>query len=307
MNAVPIAFPSYLMPVDHARHETSAEVRPLLPEPLPAFLMRLLTRVEGLRGASRVALVMPDGEELAALLIQNGNICYVERSLACTEATALLAEEDAQVLALIGRLTHAAQGRFTTLSSLLRDIPPILVVRVREFLLSHAVRGILGFAWQAAGIPIELRPTAHYSGAFDPELSFSPVEVYLRAVRTLDISSRDLSSALFDQLADEFDLALILDQEVDGAFYPVALRASDDLWPTLRLTGLSSQLGRLEHSTPLERIDPCLSSLLAAYSVPDGTWLLVRGPRRRAWFHLAGANSLPHALQTLVPRLEAAL
>lgn len=307
MNAAPVAFPSYLMPVDLACHEPASEGRPLLPEPLPAFLMRLLTRVEALRGASRVALVLQNGEELAALLIQHGKICYVERSLGGNEATALLAEEDPQVLALIGRLTHAAQGRFTTLSSLLRDIPPILVARVREFLLAHTVRGILGLAWQAAGIPLELCTTAHYSGSFDPELSFSPVEVYLRAVQTLDISTRDLSSSLFDQLADEFDLALILDQEVDGAFYPVAVRAAADHWATLRLTGLSSQLSRLESSTPLERIDPSLSSFLAVYSVPDGTWLLVRGPRRRAWFHLGGAHSLPHALRTLVPRLEAAL
>lgn len=307
MNAVPVAFPSYLMPVDLARDETGPQARPLLPEPLPAFLMRLLTRVEALRGAARVALILPTGEELAALLIQNGKICYVERSIAGNEATELLAEEDPHVLALIGRLTQAADGRFTTLTSLLRDIPPILVSRVRDYLLSHTVRGILGLAWEAAGLPIELRTTARFSGSYDPELSFFPVEVYLRAVQALDISSRDLASFLFDELADEFDLALILDQEVDGIYYPLAIRSANDLWATLRLTGLSHQLGALESSAPLLRIEPSLSSLLAVYSVPDGTWLLIRGPRRRAWFHLTGANSLPQALQTIVPRLEAAL
>jgi len=306
MTVVPTEFPSYLMPVDLARHEPERDGRPLLPEPLPAFLMRLLSRVEGLRGASRVALLLPNGEELAALLIQCGKICYVERSPAGNEATALLAEEDPQVLALIGRLTHAAQGRFTTLSSLLRDIPPILVGRVREFLLSHTVRGILGLAWEAAGLTIELRPTARYSGSFDSQLSFSPLEVYLRAVKTLDISIPDLASSLFDQLAEEFDLALVLDQEIDGAFYPVALHTAQDLGPTLRLTGLKSQIAALEDSEPLDRIDPSLSSLLAVYSCPDGTWLRVRGERRRAWFHLEGAESLPQALRTFVPRLEAA-
>ncbi|HEV7668072.1 MAG TPA: hypothetical protein VGS22_06080 [Thermoanaerobaculia bacterium] len=314
MPAVPIAFPSYLMPVDPA---SVGQDRPLLPEPLPAFLMRLLTQVETLRGAARVALLHPNGEELAALLIHNGKICYVERSLAGAEATELLAREDPEVLALIGRLTHDAQGRFTTLSSLLKAAPDAPFERVREFLLAHTVRGILGLAWAAAGAPIALRPTAHYSGSFDPDLSFFPLEVYLRAVQTLDLAPRhppapdpsdppsDLAAALFDEVADQFDLGLILEQEADDAFYLLALRAPEDAGRTLRLTGISNQLAALASDSGLDRVEFGWLRIVT-YESPDGCWLMVPGRRRRVWLHLAGDDARARALLKIAPRLAAA-
>ncbi len=303
MVAPPVALPSYLMPMESRPRTVEAQEQTLLPEPLPAFLMRLMTQVETLRGAARVALLHPDGEELAALLIQNGKICYVERSLAGAEATALLAVEDPQVLALIGRLTHAAQGRFTTLSSLLLDLPHALRGRVREYLLSHAVRAILGLAWEAAGTAIELRTTAHYSGSFDSELSFFPLEIYLRAVQTLNLRPPDLVTSLFEDLAPSFDLALALEQETDGTYYPIALKASNDPDRPWRLTDLARRLQGLEPAplpSPLERLSPPLTG----YHGPDGGWLRVQALRRRAWFYLEGAGALNRAFSIAAPRLE---
>ncbi len=304
MVAPPVSLPSYLMPMDSPPRAAEPGSKTLLPEPLPAFLMRLMTQVEALRGATRVALLHPNGNELAALLIESGKICYVERSLVGAEATALLAQEDPQVPALIGRLTHAAQGRFTTLSSLLHDLPHALRGRVREYLLSHAVRAILGLAWEAAGTTIELRPTAHYSGSFDSELSFFPLEVYLRAVQTLNLRPPDRASSLFEELAPSFDLALILEQETDGAYYPLALVAPEDQDRLLRLTDLASRLVGLEHS-PLPAQFEGFSARLNAHSCPEGCWLMIPAPRRRYWFYLEGADALFRALAIVVPRLEA--
>ncbi len=307
MSQDPIGFPSFLMPVELSRSESSRDGHPLLPEPLPAFLMRTLVQVEGMRGASRAALILPDGEELAALLVQGGKICYVERSLACAEATALLAEEDSQVLTLIGRLTRGAQGRLNTLSSLLRDIPPILVGRVREYLLSHMVRGILGLAWRAAGTPIEVKTTARFTGSFDSGLSFTPLEIYLRAVQTLDTSSRDVASLLFEQLADEFDLALILDREVDGHLYPISLRTGNRLPPLLRLGEIRKLIEEIATWPSERRIEPGFPCPLEIVSGGDSAWLTIHGTRRRLWFRLKGRGAVPRRLRSMVPRFEAAL
>lgn len=265
--------------------------------------MRLLTPIESLRGAARMALVHPDGRELSALLVQNGKICYVERSRVGAEATALLSQEDPDMLALIGRLTRAAHGRFATFSSLVRASPEASFEQVREFLLAHTVKGILGLAWAAAGTSIELRCTARYTGVFDPDMSFSPLEVYLRAVRTLDISAPDLATSLFEHLAGQCDQALILERETDGTLYPTVWRTAPDSSALERLSDLASQVDILRNFPPPQLLARGLSSHVASYPGPDGCWLLVPLPHRQAWFHFAGAGALPRALLAVAPRV----
>ena len=298
-----MSLPSYLMPVD-PRHNAAATDRPLLPEPLPAFLMRLLAPVEAQRGAARLALVEPDGREISALLVQNGRICYVERTRTGAEATALLSQEDPEMLALVGRITRAAHGKFATFSSLVRASPEAPFDRVREFLLAHTVRGILGLAWEAAGLPLELRRTARYTGVFDPEMSFSPLEGYLKAVRALDISTPDLATSLFERLGEHYDQALLLERETDGNFYPTHWRFAKRKAAPERLSDLTSRIEALASLPAPRLLARGLASRIASYPGPAGCWLLVPQPHRQAWFHFEGNGALPRALLAVVAEME---
>ncbi|MBZ4420564.1 hypothetical protein [Myxococcus sp. RHSTA-1-4] len=257
-------------------------------EPVDRLRWRAFSLLEQLAAGpetGELGLMSERGALLGRLLMVNGRMGLVEDVAGLPRLSTMLEQESPEAADHLNHAAQRARAEGRLLGTVLLELQPEEMERIRRVLLRQFALGVLAVARASEG-PLPLGVWRHAPDVMRVEESrlsgFPLEEVALEIGRATDDGVPDIASRLLDECGDSAQVALLFSREEDDGElgpYPLQLKG-------LPATGLG-ELRELSSSVRQMLRPPALCAAgvrprLMMLGGQDSDWVALRGPCRQA-------------------------